>query len=302
MPIPSATILLGVAQGPHPHAGSPFLEKEDQTRIFNSAQNNDWALRSAPSAWVARHTTCTNAEPVTFGMDPIQHTAPGARRGTSRTQMEPASVTTGRDQAVVQTHHVPTWESTSARVAESQVMGPKHVLEQRTRVPLTPYKAKAWRSRLSAAGLTAKYPNIPEGLARGFDMGFPKIVQTFSPPNGLSKGGALYEHLAQNISHEMEVGRYVGPFSRDKLEGLIGCFQSSLLSIIPKPGKLGKYRIIQNFSFPYNLLDNNIKSINSQVNLDGFPCTWGTFDMICQVVRNLPPGSQAAVRDVAEAY
>lgn len=55
-------------------------------------------------------------------------------------------------------------------------------------------------------------------------------------------------------------------------------------------------------SLIHSALNNNIQSINSQVNPDDFPCTWGTFDTICQVVQYLPAGLQAAVRDVAEAY
>jgi len=43
-------------------------------------------------------------------------------------------------------------------------------------------------------------------------------------------------------------------------------------------------------------------SINSLVNSDDFPCTWGTFETVCTIIRNLPPGSQAATWDVAEAY
>ena len=35
---------------------------------------------------------------------------------------------------------------------------------------------------------------------------------------------------------------------------------------------------------------------------DTFLCTWGTFATICFTIYNLPPGSQAAIRDVAEAY
>ena len=33
-----------------------------------------------------------------------------------------------------------------------------------------------------------------------------------------------------------------------------------------------------------------------------FPCTWGTFETICTTILHLPAGSQAAIRDVAEAY
>ena len=43
-------------------------------------------------------------------------------------------------------------------------------------------------------------------------------------------------------------------------------------------------------------------SINLHVNSDDFPCTWGTFNTIVLHIVQLPPGSQAAVQDVAEAY
>jgi hypothetical protein len=33
-----------------------------------------------------------------------------------------------------------------------------------------------------------------------------------------------------------------------------------------------------------------------------YPCTWGTFSTVCYTIHNLPPGSQASIRDVAEAY
>ena len=35
---------------------------------------------------------------------------------------------------------------------------------------------------------------------------------------------------------------------------------------------------------------------------DTFPCTWGTFATICTIIDTLPPGSQGACRDIAEAY
>ena len=186
----------------------------------------------------------------------------------------------------------------NVQVAEKQAMELRHGLAQRMQMLLTPYKAEAWKSHLIAAGLISKYPSLPEGFVNGFIMGFPKIVQTFTPPNHLYVE-ALHKYRMQNINHELEVGQYISPFRCDELEELIRPFQSSPLSIIPKPGK---YRIIQNFSFPYSAHDSDMQSINSQVNPNDFPCTWGTFNTICQVVQHLPLGSQAAVRDVAEAY
>ena len=73
--------------------------------------------------------------------------------------------------------------------------------------------------------------------------------------------------------------------------------------MIPKPGRPGKFRLVQNFSFPLNpspLFSN--PSINDAIDASLFPCTWGKFSTIYLLVSRLPLGSQAATRDVAEAY
>lgn len=105
------------------------------------------------------------------------------------------------------------------------------------------------------------------------------------------------------VALELRKGRYLGPFLAKTLELLIGPFQSSPFSIIPKPGRLGLFRILQNFSYPDepNLMYKNL-SINSYINSRDFPSTWGTFDIFSMVLRRLPPDSQAATRDVSEAY
>ena len=43
-------------------------------------------------------------------------------------------------------------------------------------------------------------------------------------------------------------------------------------------------------------------SINSNIDSHDFPCTWGTFSTVCLIIHRLPPGSQASIRDVSEAY
>ncbi|CDO73030.1 hypothetical protein BN946_scf185007.g84 [Trametes cinnabarina] len=45
-----------------------------------------------------------------------------------------------------------------------------------------------------------------------------------------------------------------------------------------------------------------ISSINYHIDPANFPCTWGTFHAFALLCWRLPPGSQGAVRDVAEAY
>ena len=102
------------------------------------------------------------------------------------------------------------------------------------------------------------------------------------------------------IQAEFDKGRYLGPFTREELEREIGPFQSSPLSLVPKSGKPGKFRLIQNLSHPHTNLPS--PSINAHLDSDDFPCTWGTFKTTCTLIRNLPPQSQAATRDIAEAY
>ncbi|TFY67377.1 hypothetical protein EVJ58_g1655 [Rhodofomes roseus] len=128
------------------------------------------------------------------------------------------------------------------------------------------------------------------------------LTHTQAPSNRPS-AEEHHHTFEQLIEHESAAGRFVGPFSQSELERLVGPFQSSPISIIAKPAKPGHFRIIQNFSFPHtpSTLHPN-SSINSFIDSDNFPCTWGTFATISLLIWRLPPGSQAAVRDVAEAY
>ena len=157
-----------------------------------------------------------------------------------------------------------------------------------------------WDHMLAKYGLLDKYPSIPRSLRHGFDAGIPKIRSTNTPANGPS----IHVHTQQYqeiLDREFESGRYIGPLSKDEVEELIGPFQSSPLSLVPKPSKPGKYRAVHNFSFPHSP-QGSFTSINYLIDSNLFPCTWGTFATLCTVIWHLPPGSQASVRDVAEAY
>lgn len=98
------------------------------------------------------------------------------------------------------------------------------------------------------------------------------------------------------------MGRYLGPLSKAKVETLIGPFQTAPLSIILKPGKPGKFRLIQNLSHSSSFLTHPIASINSFIDSNIYPCTYGTFSTICLLIWRLPPSSQGATQDVTEAY
>jgi hypothetical protein len=59
--------------------------------------------------------------------------------------------------------------------------------------------------------------------------------------------------------------------------------------------------MVQDFSFPYSP-SSPILSINAHMDSSLYPCTWGTFATMALCMARLPPGSQAAARDEAEAY
>ncbi|KAJ3513562.1 hypothetical protein NMY22_g15006 [Coprinellus aureogranulatus] len=144
---------------------------------------------------------------------------------------------------------------------------------------------------------------MAKGIQEGFNAAIPTITRTFTPPNSPSID-EFTEAFNQIVQSEFDKGRYIGPLSRAEVETLIGPFQTSPLSIIPKPGKPGKFRLIQNLSHPSpkGKGDTSITSINSHIDSDNFPCTWGTFETVYLLIARLPEGSQAAVRDVKEAY
>ena len=190
----------------------------------------------------------------------------------------------------------------SARAAVPPAMELATALERRKRHPLTPYILEAWQHELTKAGLLPRFPSILPGLTNGFVINFPHISRTQSPPN--SSSVSTYKAEFSTIIHkEIDKGHYIGPFPLPLIEKTLGPFQSSPLSIIPKQGRPGKFCVIQNFSFPTNpspLFPN--PSINLHIAAEGFPTTWGKFSTIYDLIAHLPPGSEAATRDMAEAY
>lgn len=205
--------------------------------------------------------------------------------------------TTGTKPSVVSISPLATF--TSARDAGTCRTELKNAISQRRRHPLSPLVAEQWHSALLTTHLLTRYPLIPQYIRHGALAGIPRIHHSFTPLNNQSTE-ELSDVFCDIIQTEFNKGRYIGPFSQEELEMEIGPFQSSPLSLVPKAGKPGKYRLIQNLSYPHTNLP--IPSINSQLNSDDFPCTWGTFRSICTLIRGLPRGAQAATRDISEAY
>ena len=171
-------------------------------------------------------------------------------------------------------------------------------ISKRRLSPLHPFNLPVLSQILRDTNLIHKYPTLLHSLNNGFLVGVPPIRVTFTPDNTNSIS-TLYSEFLSLINKEFSLGRYLGPFSRTQLEHIIGPFQTSPLSLVPKPNS-SNYRLIQNLSFPYQPVP--IPSINSAIDSSHYPSTFGTFLTICLIIRDLPPGSQASTRDVADAY
>lgn len=165
---------------------------------------------------------------------------------------------------------------------------------------VTPLLPDKWEAALKAANLYHLFSDVPVGLREGFHMGIHSTVsETYTPPNHTS--ATAHPAVIQDyINKERAGGRYTGPFSRSRLEYLIGPFRTSPLGSVPKAGSLDERRIVQDFSFPRN--DPSRSSINSEINVDDFPCEWGTFSEVVLLVMEAPPGTEAATLDVDAAF
>ena len=62
----------------------------------------------------------------------------------------------------------------------------------------------------------------------------------------------------------------------------------------------GKYQMIQDLLHPRG--SSPIQSINAHMSPDEFTTSYSTFPIVVLLLTSLPPGSQGAIRDVAEAY
>ena len=164
----------------------------------------------------------------------------------------------------------------------------------------TPLICNEWNTILKNTPFFNQFSDVPISLRCGFDMGVhsPPTI-TYTPPNHNS--ALLFpDHVLSHIHKELSLRRYSGPFSRSRLELLIGPFRTSPLGTVPKAIDSTDRRIIQDLSFPRN--DPSCQSINDQIDVDCFKCDWGTFNDVRTIVMDAPPGSEAATLDVNSAF
>ena len=269
--------------------------EETSRRFFEQAQTH--VGRSALPVSVATSIPLQNAKGTSYGTDHQDQPEKQEVEGWW-TKTGISSASTGNASKVAHPPVIPS--DTGAPDVGNHPMELKRALERRKREPVSPYRHGAWSAELSRLSLLPKYPSMVDGFRFGFELGIPRIFDTYTPPNHSSIVN-LPDVYNSIIHNEFISGRYIGPCTRAQVEAELGPFQTSPLSLIPKTSKPGKFRAIHNFSYPHHPTPRTT-SINSHIDSNDFPCTWGTFDIIALLIARLPPGSQASVRDVAEAY
>jgi hypothetical protein len=266
--------------------------------------------RPAPASFALAAHLCTpmgfrNAGPITSGT-----TQPRPTVSATTTEISSAAATAERRYVSFTTAEAapprPTPSATSAPVAAAPDTTPRAALLCRRRELLTPLNADGFNAEIRKAKLSAQYPSLVSGLRNGFMVGFPNISYTHTPPNNAS----IYDEPAvflNLIATELSLACWIGPFTRAKVERNLGAFQTLPCSLVEKPldptrpNAPRKMRLIQNFLAP-RVPQGSIHSINHDINIADFPCTWGTPEATKLLVWTLPPGSEMAVRDVASAY
>ena len=186
-----------------------------------------------------------NAQPGEPGTTNTTPTVRGSTKPYTSGTVAPPYVASGNETAAATTS---TTTCTSVQVVERSPMELAGALKRRKHHPQTPYRADTWECALEKSDLSTIFPSLVHGLHCGFVIGYPVITCTQFPPNSTSIP-VYQKEFEEIINKEISKNRYIGPLSITTIESLLGPYQSSL-SMIPKPRWPGKFRLIQNFSFP----------------------------------------------------
>ncbi|KAE8222055.1 hypothetical protein CF326_g8447 [Tilletia indica] len=222
----------------------------------------------------AVQSSVTTSKPAT-GLPRVVTSMPSAMPGSSSAvlRMAPSSAT---DTTYLEgaTSPLPTasLDSTSAPCVESLTTAARLVPSA------SPLKPEGFKLLIERYDLSHAFPNMVRDLEQGFDFGIPPVRATVVQKNHCSLQEDLMV-LHGILLKEMEAGRVVGPFTKEKVEEMVGPFQTSPLGLVPKPG--GKWRMIQDFSSPRR---GEVAAINAYIDSDEFVCGWdGYVAMVDQV-------------------
>ena len=286
----------------HPLTVDPATHTQSLIPIGSQVFNQVQAELHYPSVlydWGMLHTGSLNVTPLPHGMACTKPSWKGSMASCCSVRTTNPSALIGNTNEAAMADVMT--NNTFALDVVKPAMELRHVLKCRELKALTPYKQDVWENLLAQSGLL-NYPHIPGNLHFSFNIKLPCILYTQAPPNCPAICDFCHQ-FTKIIQHKFEKGCYISPFTQTDFKSLVGPFQSSPLSIILEPAKLDNFWITQNYPFLYKTSPAfSNPSINSFIDLDDFPTTWGTFSVTSLLLHCLPPGSQIATRDILEAY
>lgn len=133
----------------------------------------------------------------------------------------------------------------------------------------------------------------------------PPVAQSFYPPNATLEAPQI-RAVDDSIRTDLERGRMAGPFDVSELERATNLnFRSNPISAAKKdtpPDQPQRWRLVENLSYPYKMLEDGTVSINSLLDSTRFPSRWTKLVTFLDFMRRLPPGSMILVADLEDAF
>jgi hypothetical protein len=155
-----------------------------------------------------------------------------------------------------------------------------------------------WRAVLLACNLLDDHLPLIHHLIFGFSYNSSISTNTSRIHPNLRSAIDDPSAVLDIFNKEVERGRYLGPFSFDQIEFLLGRpFISHPVGLVNKSN--GKKRLVENLSFPYLPDDPSLNSLTSHAD---FSLNWGGFKDAVHLVVTAPHGSQGATIDWKEAF
>lgn len=132
---------------------------------------------------------------------------------------------------------------------------------------------------------------IISGLTEGFSLQFQGPQTSLASKN--SESITEFHHIVeQKLEKELKLGRISGPYVSPPFPN----FKVSLLSLIPKQTP-GKYRLIHNLSYPYDL-----HSVNYNIPSEYTTVTYQTLQHALSLIQFHSPTAYLAKTDIADAF
>lgn len=144
----------------------------------------------------------------------------------------------------------------------------------------------------------SNYPeHLSDQLVSGFENGFlighgPDFIQNYFSSSQSRIPSHLQDYFENKLHIELCYGRIKGPYTTPPLDN----FKISPLTLREK-SCTGKYRIIQNLSFPYD-----DTSVNSQISDEHKSVKYSNISEAIRLITQLPAGAYSAKTDIKNAF